>query len=83
MMEIYEQIKEEELPPDMQMVADVCGIEAARKMLKEMSGMSVYIPKMSKIAPFIKRYLRENPDKSRKALARTLKVSELYLKKFE
>jgi hypothetical protein len=78
---LYQSIQEEELTPDLQLLAQVCGMESIRIILKEFKGLNFYIPKITRIEKFVRRYLRENQSKPPKELARELGVSENYVKK--
>ena len=44
-MNIYSQIKYEEMTPDFQFLADSCGIEIAQTMLEKFGGLVFYVPK--------------------------------------
>jgi predicted HTH transcriptional regulator len=81
MNEIYEDIKYEDLTPDLQLLSEVCGIESIRSALKHFAGMSFYFPRISRLDKLIERTIKENPNSSRKELAQRLKVSEQFLKK--
>lgn len=80
MKAIFDYITEDELTEDLRMLADVCGIDCVRKILENLSGMSFYIPKVSRFERFIDRYIAENNAKSIKALALELGVSDQYLR---
>ena len=69
-----------ELPFDLQFVADKCGIEIAIELLKNMQGTNIYIPKISRMRDYVSRYIRENKDKKIKQLADELSVSENYVR---
>ena len=70
MNDIIEQIRVNELTPDLQMVAETCGMEAVRQLLKNMAGLNFYIPKLSRFETFIERYMRQEPGKSIKQIAK-------------
>lgn len=78
--DIYSQISNEDLTPDLRMIADACGIESVKGLLREFAGMSFYIPKLTRLERFIDKYLKANTEKSLKQIARDLNVSEQYLK---
>lgn len=79
-MDIYNQIKEDDLYGDMRLVNDVCGIEAVQKLLRGLSGVQIYIPKISSFDRFILDYLKKNSGKSLKQVANELKVSEQHIR---
>ncbi len=78
----FDEIKYEDLTEDLKLIADYCGMELVKKMMRELSGMYFYIPKITRLDNFINRYIIENKDKSRKEIAKYLQVSEQFLKKF-
>ena len=74
------EIKFEELSFDLQYVAEKCGIETVLILLKNMQGMEIYIPRISKFRNYNKRYLKSNTGKNLKQIASELGVSENYLR---
>lgn len=82
MADVFEFIDESELTPDLQIMADLCGMDLVRKLLKSLPGMSFYIPRISRLDSFVKKFISMNRDKSRKQIAKELNVSENYLKQF-
>ena len=70
----------EELPFDLQFVADKCGIDTALELLKNLQGTTIYIPKISRLREYSMRYIRENYTKSTKQIAAELGVSENYVR---
>ena len=83
MNDVIEQIRENELTPDLQMIAEICGMDSVRQLIKNMSGLNFYIPKLSRFESFIERYMKQEPGKSIKQLAKELRVSEQFLKTIE
>jgi hypothetical protein len=77
---IYDMIEPQDLTPDMRLIAEVCGIDNARKILRDLGGTSVYIPKITRLHSFVDRYMADNSGKERKDIARELGVSETYLR---
>jgi len=73
-------IEFEELTDDLQFVADKCGIDTARELIKNLQGTNIYIPKISKMRDYIIRYIKENSDKKTKQLATELDVSENFVR---
>lgn len=79
---LYSSIKQEELTPDMQLLAEVCGMDKLRLILEELRGMTFYIPRITRIEKFVDRWLAENKRLPPKELARELGVSENYIRRF-
>jgi len=79
---IYEQIRRDELTNDLDMIAEVIGIDNVYKLLGELQGISFYIPKITRLDKFIARYMSENKDKSSKQIAKELRVSEIFINNF-
>jgi hypothetical protein len=80
MQDIFDLIREDELTDDLLLISRSCGVDVVRKLLKYMSGLAFYIPKMSRMDKFVNRYFRENSNKSIKQIANELGVSEQYLR---
>lgn len=79
-MDIYENINEENLTGDLSMLSDVCGIVNVRKILRHLGGISLYIPKISRLDGFVVDYIKNNQTKSIKKIAGELGVSEQYIR---
>lgn len=82
MKDQYDEIQYDDLTDDLMIMAEHCGIDAVRQMLRELPGMSFYIPRISRLDKFISRFTKENRDKSRKEIAKKLRVTEQFLKKY-
>ena len=82
-MDIYDQINREDLTDDLQLIESICGMDTVRILLREMGGIQIYVPKLTRLDNFINKYLKENSHKSYKSMARQLKVSEQFLKSFK
>jgi len=72
-----------ELTPDLQFVADKCGINTVLELLKNLQGTNIYIPKISRMTKYVIRYIKENNTKKIKQLADELGVSENYIRKLK
>lgn len=81
MKDVFDCVEAEDLTPDLEMVANVCGIEFVRNLLRNLSGLSFYVPKLSRLESFIGKYMRNNKEKNLKQVAKELLVSEQFLKK--
>ncbi len=80
-MNIYDEIEYEDLTPDLKLIADSCGIVTVRQLLKNLGGLTFYIPKITKLKNFVRRKWDEGKTKNFKEFARVLMVSETYLRK--
>ena len=80
MSDIFDLINEDELTADLRLVSDICGIETARSLLRHANCINFYIPKVSKLHKFVKRYIKMNPTKSVKLIAADLGVSEYFIR---
>jgi hypothetical protein len=74
-------IAEEDLPTDLQLVASVTGVDMISKLIHDLPGTQIYIPRISHITPFLMRYLSENRTKPHKQLSVELGVSEKFVKR--
>ena len=81
MIDIYDMVTEEELSPDLKMVSVAIGLEGTKKLLRNLAGMPLYIPKLTYFQPVIKRYLKEKGTHNIKETAKELRVSLPYLNK--
>jgi hypothetical protein len=81
MADIFNEIEEEDLTEDLGMIADVCGIETVRDLMRHYPGLSFYVPKLARLDTFVVRYLRTNRRRGFKLLAHDLGVSESYLRR--
>ena len=58
--EIIQMLEEKDLPEHFQIVAEVCGIETARLLIKELGGITLSIPMVNSLRTLIERYVSEN-----------------------
>jgi hypothetical protein len=80
MNDALELLTQDDLTPDLSMLAEVCGIDTIKLILKNFPAMSFYIPKIAHLEKFIKKYIMLYPEKNTKILAKELNVSEQFLK---
>jgi hypothetical protein len=80
MNDIYEDIIYDDLPQDLQLLSDTCGLETVRHLLRHCSSTFIYIPRMAKLKKFIIRYLDSHYEKGFKRISREIGVSEQYLR---
>ena len=79
-MNIYNEIQYNDLPRDLQLIADCSNIETVRLLLENFNGLYFYIPKITKMPDLIRRHFK-GKNKSIKEMAKELNVSETYLRK--
>lgn len=80
--DVYGLIEELDLTPDLVLMSAVIGLGNVIKLIREFQGSSFYIPKITRLDNFIKRYLDTNKEKPIKIIARELGVTESFLKNF-
>lgn len=80
-MDVFTKLEISDLTDDLKLIANACGIDTVRMLLRYCAGMSIYIPKLARLDKFILRYIRENSDKSFKQIATELGVTEQFVKK--
>jgi len=78
--DIFSEIKTEDLTEELCLIEEVCGIVAVQSLMKHYSGMSFYIPKISRLDRFIQKYIKENSSKTFKQIANELSVSEQFIR---
>lgn len=80
MKDALELLNKEELSSDMSMLADIIGMDNIRELIRQMSGLNLYIPKVSSLRTFVKKYIKLNSLKTFKELAKDLTVSEQHVR---
>lgn len=80
MKDVFELITVSDLTPDLKLLNDVCGLETVKTLLRNLNGLSFYIPKISHLDTLVIKYYTQNNEKSYKLIAKELGVSEPYLK---
>jgi hypothetical protein len=80
MIDKYQILERDDLSPDMQMIYDLVGIDIVKILLENYSGLSFYVPKITRFDTMIMRYIKQNREKTLKQVAMELSVSEQYLK---
>jgi len=75
--DIIEMLEEQDLPEHFQIVSEVCGIETARLLIKELGGITLSIPMVNSLRTLIERYVSENAKEIPiKKIARELGMNE-------
>ncbi|MCX7880413.1 MAG: hypothetical protein N2517_07105 [Ignavibacteria bacterium] len=79
--DVLSKLELEDLTDDLKLVASACGLDTVRQLLRNCPGMSIYVPKLSRLERFIVKYIKQNPEKSFKMLAKELGVTEQHIKR--
>ncbi|HOK15417.1 MAG TPA: hypothetical protein PLU67_04085 [Candidatus Kapabacteria bacterium] len=79
--EVVRQIRLDELPENLCLLAEYCGLDAVQKMLLNLNGGVFYVPRISHLDKFVERYIKENWDKSTSELAKDLNVSLVHVRR--
>jgi len=79
--DIFSKVEYQDLTEDLKLIADSCGIETVRALLRYCAGISIYIPRIARLDKFILRYIQENSSKPFKLIASELGVTEQFIKK--
>jgi len=75
--DIIEMLEEQDLPEHFQIVAETCGIETARLLIKELGGITVSIPMVNSLRTLVERYIADNAKEIPiKKIARALGMNE-------
>lgn len=75
--DIIEMLEEQDLPEHFQIVAEVCGLDMARILIKELGGITLSIPMVNSLRSLIERFITENSSViSIKKIARELGMNE-------
>jgi Mor family transcriptional regulator len=80
MANIYTKIEFDDLTDDLQDLAAIIGIENVRKLMETNSGAQFYIPKITRLDTFIRKYLEENKKRDSKELAKELSCSVQFVR---
>jgi hypothetical protein len=78
---IIDMIEINELPEDLEILARNCGMDPVRFLLREYQSQAFYIPKITRLDSFIKRFIRLNSGKTYNQIAKLLGVSQPFIKK--
>jgi hypothetical protein len=79
MKDIFEKIEMEDLTEDLTLIAEAMGLDVVRNLMRQLSGLYVYVPRISRLERFVRRYMEENSHKPFKEIALDLNVSSQYL----
>lgn len=58
-MSLTNRITYQHLSADMQLIADVCGIDVVRTLMVELPGTRLYVPHPNRIEPLVQAYIAE------------------------
>ncbi len=81
MADIFDIMSDEDLTPDLKMLKEICGEDTVKKLLRNLGGLSFYIPKITRLDSLVAKYMKNHKEKDCKLIAKELKVSLQYLKK--
>jgi hypothetical protein len=74
---IINMLEEQDLPEHFQIVSEVCGLETAKILIKELGGITVSIPMFTSLRSLVERFIKENSkDIPIKKIARELGMNE-------
>lgn len=79
--ELIDQIKIEDLKGDIRLVGECCGIDVAKKLMKELGRTHLWVPDASNVEPLVLRYIEANRTRHPKKLAGDVGKSEQYVKR--
>lgn len=77
---VMEQVQKEDLFGDVQIISEIIGLEAAKKLVKELAGMTLYIAKDA-FSNTAKRYIIQNSHLGVKQLVRDTDLTEVQVYK--
>ncbi len=80
MNDVYQYIVEDDLKGDLRLLSDICGLDTVRVLMKNLGGLSFYIPKITHLDSFVFRYINHNKNKNFKEIAKDLNVSQQFVK---
>lgn len=80
MQDIFDLCRSEDLPQDLQLIERACGLDTVKLFLRKFSGISFYIPKLTRFDTLIIKFIEVNKNKSLKEIASELNVSEQFLR---
>lgn len=74
---LLDMLEESDLPSGIKIVAEFCGLDIAKHLLRELEGMQIYIPQIKTLIPLYSRYIQKNINKkSIRHLASDIGVTE-------
>ncbi len=79
--QVIEQLSIEDMPSDdMRLLAKYCGVDVAVKVMQNMGGLGIYVPK-NPFPLIVERILRTERNPNFKEIATTCNVTERYVRK--
>ena len=76
-------LKMEDLSPEMELIAQLCGIEIVKQLIDSYGGLRFYVPKLSHNKDLVSRYINNNISTNNWKLALELGVSISYVSKIK
>lgn len=77
----FDEIMYEDLTEDLQIIADYCGIDPVRNLMRRWQGATFYIPKISHLGKFVRRYIAEHKELTIEQISTYLQVTPQFLRK--
>lgn len=72
--QILELLSVEDLSPDLQLIAESEGMDAVKSLIKVWDGTRIQVPKLNRITPLLRKYIKarisENPEITARMLAK-------------
>lgn len=75
-MAIIDYLRYEDLPADLQVLADVVGLDALKELIIKLGGISLYIPKTQSLTALQDRYVADNKHRPVKVLMEETGLSQ-------
>ena len=79
--EAFKELEYNDLPEEYRIVAELCGMEIAVTLIKNLGGLCINIPTPRRMNGMIGRFAKNNPAISAKKIARALDCSERHVKR--
>ena len=58
-MPLSDHIEPSHLSADMKLIADVCGLDVARRLMSELPGLRLYVPHPNRVESLVRGYIEE------------------------
>jgi len=79
--EIFQYIEFQDLPESFRTVAEIVGIDVARMLIQELGGIAIFIPSFKSLSATQLKYVADNAERNKIALARDLDMSSRHVEK--
>lgn len=78
---LIDYVEYDDLPEGFRVVAEVVGIGIARTLIERLGGISIFVPSLKRLSAAQLRYVADNPERNKIALAREMDVSSRHVEK--